>query len=177
MPVDESAALRSAVWESIGPDNVGGRMLAVEVDPTNPDRIWAGAASGGLWRSDVAGEGPAAWILVDTGFPTLSVSAIVLNETGTSNIILGTGEIGRYTRGQVGTPGARSSYGLGILRPPTVAARSRRPTHLTFDQQRAVQSIRSPPRARRPCGRRRPRAPTAAPTTARRGPSSSRSSW
>ncbi len=143
MPVDEAADLRGAGWTSIGPDNVGGRMLCVEVDPSNANRVWAGAASGGLWRSDVAGEGVSAWDLVETGFPTVSVSAIVIDPANPANMVIGTGE-GRYERGQVGTPGARASYGLGVLR-STDGGATWLATDLTwtFDQLRSVQSIRA----------------------------------
>lgn len=58
VPMDDTQrGLRANTWTSIGPNNVGGRMLAVVVDPNNASRVWAGAASGGLWLSTSAGEG------------------------------------------------------------------------------------------------------------------------
>jgi hypothetical protein len=142
LPVDVDA-LRSSTWTSIGPDNVGGRMLAVAVDPANPSRVWAGAASGGLWLSTTGGSGAAAWERVETGFPSVAVSAIAIDPTDAQKMVIGTGEIGRYQRGQVGTPGARSSYGLGILR-TTDGGATWLATDLTwtFDQSRAVQVVR-----------------------------------
>jgi photosystem II stability/assembly factor-like uncharacterized protein len=133
-------------WNSIGPNNIGGRMLSLAIDPTNPDVIWAGAASGGLWRSATGGEGAAAWTLIDTGFPTLAVSAIVLDPLDPSIIYIGTGEIGRYMRGQVGTPGARSTYGLGVLK-SVDGGTSWQSTGLTwtFDQTRAVNALKIDP--------------------------------
>lgn len=35
-----------------GPDNIGGRTRAIQIDRTVPNRIWAGGVSGGLFRSD-----------------------------------------------------------------------------------------------------------------------------
>ncbi|MFN8177259.1 MAG: FlgD immunoglobulin-like domain containing protein [bacterium] len=147
MTVDEGT-LRSATWTSIGPDNVGGRMLAVAVDPSNSSRVWAGAASGGLWLSTTGGVGAAAWNRVETGFPSVAVSGIAIDPTNPQKMVIGTGEIGRYQNGQVGTPGARSSYGLGILR-STDGGTTWLATGLTwtFDQRRAVQAVRMDPTA------------------------------
>ncbi len=68
-------------WRTIGPDNVGGRVLSLAIDPVNPSVIWGGAASGGLWKSTTGGEGASAWTRIETGFPSLSVSAIVIDPT------------------------------------------------------------------------------------------------
>jgi photosystem II stability/assembly factor-like uncharacterized protein len=138
--------LRSSTWASIGPDNVGGRMLAVAVDPTDVGRVWAGAASGGLWLSTVGGEGPNAWTRVETGFPSLSVSSIVIGPADPDVMYIGTGEISRYVRPLVGTPGARSSYGLGVLK-TTDGGLTWNTTGLTwtFDQTRAVLAMKPAP--------------------------------
>jgi hypothetical protein len=46
----------TAQWESVGPSNVGGRLTAVACHPTNPERVWVGAAGGGVWFSANAGQ-------------------------------------------------------------------------------------------------------------------------
>ena len=79
-------------WQPIGPTNGGGRTLTIAFDPVDPDTIYAGAASGGLWRSDTGGVGAAAWERVPTGFPELGVSTIAF-EPGNSDVFyIGTGE-------------------------------------------------------------------------------------
>jgi len=103
-------------WVSIGPNNVGGRVLSIAVNPVNTDIVWAGSASGGLWKSTTGGEGAAAWTYVNTGFNALTISTIVIDPTNVNKMYIGTGEISFYKSGMVGTPGARSSYGIGILR-------------------------------------------------------------
>jgi photosystem II stability/assembly factor-like uncharacterized protein len=104
-------------WHSIGPNNVGGRTLAIAIHPTQPNVIWAGAATGGLWKSTTGGVGAAAWTYVNTGFPTVSVSTIVIDPSSQNTLYIGTGEFKRYSQpGQIGTPGARATYGLGILK-------------------------------------------------------------
>ena len=52
-----SSASASSQWVSIGPTNIGGRTLAIAVNPSNQNIVWAGSASGGLWKSTTAGEG------------------------------------------------------------------------------------------------------------------------
>lgn len=44
------------VWESRGPWNVGGRTRALAIDVTNENRMFAGGVSGGLWKTEDAGN-------------------------------------------------------------------------------------------------------------------------
>lgn len=136
------AGTREVGWQAIGPDNVGGRALALAIDPENPNVLWCGTASGGLWKSTTGGAGAAAWTLIDTGFPTLSVSSILIQPSNPAIMYIGTGEMGRYGRGQVGTPGARDAYGLGVLK-STDHGVTWRETGLTWtlDQSRVVFAI------------------------------------
>ncbi len=133
------AGSREASWNAIGPRNVAGRALSLAIDPTDPNILWCGTASGGLWKSINAGEGPSAWFLVDTGFPTLSVSSVIIQPNNRNVMYIGTGEMGRYGRGQVGTPGARDAYGLGVFK-STNAGVSWQTTGLTWtlDQSRVI---------------------------------------
>src|SRR5688500_18458300 len=38
-------------WRLIGPSNVGGRINAIALHPTDGKTLWVGAASGGVWKS------------------------------------------------------------------------------------------------------------------------------
>jgi len=129
-------------WVALGPNNVGGRVLSIAVNPSNTDIVWAGSASGGLWKSTSGGEGSTAWSYVATGFPALAVSTIAIDPANTQVMYIGTGEISGYHRPQVGTPGARSSYGMGILK-STDGGTSWVQTGLTwtFPQVTAVEKI------------------------------------
>src|SRR6185295_129360 len=44
-------------WQSIGPNNLGGRTLSIAFDPADTSIIWLGSASGGLWKSTTGGIG------------------------------------------------------------------------------------------------------------------------
>jgi photosystem II stability/assembly factor-like uncharacterized protein len=103
-------------WYSLGPDNVAGRILSLAVDPTSPNVVWAGASGGGLWQTTTQGIGANAWTFINTGFPTVSVGAIAIDPVDHNTIYIGTGELSFYQRPLVGLVGARSSYGMGILK-------------------------------------------------------------
>jgi photosystem II stability/assembly factor-like uncharacterized protein len=129
-------------WESIGPDNIGGRVLSLAFDPDSSNIIWAGSASGGLWRSRTGGAGANAWDYINTGMAVLSVSTIAINQTNPAEMYIGTGEISGYNLGLVGTPSARTTYGLGIIK-STDRGATWHETGLTwlFNQNRSVQKI------------------------------------
>jgi hypothetical protein len=44
------------VWNEMGPDNVGGRTLAIQPDLKHDGWVYAGSASGGLWLSTTNGS-------------------------------------------------------------------------------------------------------------------------
>ena len=47
---------KSILFESMGPDNIGGRTRAICVDRSNINRVWAGGVSGGLFVSNNKGN-------------------------------------------------------------------------------------------------------------------------
>jgi hypothetical protein len=111
-------------WVPLGPMNFAGRVLSLAFHPTDPNTMWCGAASGGLWKTTNGGYGTAGgginWTQVQTGFPVTSVPAIAVNPTNANEIFIGTGEV--YNTGtSTGFPGQnirtfRGSYGIGILK-------------------------------------------------------------
>lgn len=83
-------------WVNKGPDNIGGRILAIAVNPKNPRTIFIGAANGGVWRTFDEG---ASWHSVSDDFPTQAMGAIVINPVDTNIVYAGTGEasFGQHT--------------------------------------------------------------------------------
>ena len=139
-------SMAPTTWQFIGPTNFSGRMISVALNPLNPNTIYAGAASGGLWRSYTSSTG-GNWQRVSTGFPVLGVNAITIDPADTSVIYIGTGEVYRYggSAGGMLIRTTRGSYGMGILKTTdggTIWAKS---LDWSYNQERGVQAIRLNP--------------------------------
>lgn len=89
---------------SIGPAAMSGRITALTVDPTNDQIIYAGAASGGVWKSTSGGTN---WSPIFDKAPTQSVGSIAINPHNPDEIWVGTGE---------GNPRNSQNFGAGIFR-------------------------------------------------------------
>ncbi len=85
-------------WQSIGPKNLAGRTISLALHPWNPNILYAGSASGGLWRLTITGTGvdDYTWEHVQTGYPVLGVGAIAINPEDPDIIYIGTGEVYGY---------------------------------------------------------------------------------
>ena len=106
-------------WRSLGPNNVGGRTIAIAIDPKDTNIIWLGSAGGGLWKSTSGGIGTNAWEYISTGFPVQAVSSILIDPTNSKVMYIGTGETYSYgssTMGLIAERTTRGTYGLGILK-------------------------------------------------------------
>src|SRR6185369_1097151 len=94
-----SSFTAAAAWTPLGPSNVGGRVTDLVVDPVRANTVYAGAATGGVWRSTDGGQTfNAAW---PTNV-TPSIGALAITPTGT--LYAGTGE-GNPGGGSVTFPG------------------------------------------------------------------------
>jgi len=76
-------------FRNIGPAGMSGRITAIDVDLSNPNRIYAGAASGGVWLSE---NGGTSWTPIFDEQSTLAIGAIKINQKNPSEIWVGTGE-------------------------------------------------------------------------------------
>lgn len=74
---------------SIGPAGMSGRITAIDAVISNPDIIYAGSASGGLWKSV---NGGTSWTPIFDKESTLSIGAIAIQQDNPSVIWVGTGE-------------------------------------------------------------------------------------
>ena len=84
----------AVTWSWIGPGNIGGRMRSMIIDPTVPDRIFAGGVSGGIWRSDDGGN---TWAPVADEMSNLAVTCMVaMFGTEPDTFFAGTGEGGFF---------------------------------------------------------------------------------
>lgn len=89
----------TAAWQALGPANIGGRVTDIVVDPVRVDTVYAGAATGGVWRSINAGN---TFSSVWPGTLTPSIGALAISSNGT--LYAGTGE-GNPGGGSVTFPG------------------------------------------------------------------------
>lgn len=76
-------------WELVGPTNVGGRMTSTCCAPRKPNIIWAGAAGGGVWKSEDGGKN---WRGLWHNQPTLNVGSIAVDPVNPAILYCGTGE-------------------------------------------------------------------------------------
>ncbi len=131
-------------WTPLGPTNIGGRTLAVAVDPNAPETVYAGSAGGGLWRSTTGGLGPEAWEPVRTGFPVLAVAAIAIAREQAGTIYIGTGEMYGSDESHPGISAIRTtrgSYGIGILKSTDGGTTWTKSLDWSQHQRRGVQRI------------------------------------
>ncbi len=82
-----TAATASAAWTPIGPTNIGGRITAVIIHPTDANLFYAAAASGGVWKTTNFGL---TWANVFN--ESFSIGSLAFDPTDPSVIYVGTGE-------------------------------------------------------------------------------------
>lgn len=139
-----------SIWQPIGPTNLQGRALSVALNPKNPNTIYVGTASGGLWRSYTGGTG-GDWRQLKLGFPALGVSAIVIDPTDTNTIYIGTGEVYGYQSaiGGLVIRTTRGSYGIGILKTTDGGLSWTKSLDWSLNNQTGVQAMKMNPHNRR----------------------------
>lgn len=89
---------------SIGPAGMSGRVTCIDVDLSNPERIYIGTASGGVWLSE---NGGISWRPIFDDQAPASIGAIAINQNNPAEIWVGTGE---------GNPRNSHDYGEGIFK-------------------------------------------------------------
>ncbi len=91
----KSGSAVSLNWQSMGPDNVGGRTRALLFDKRDAtgNTVYAGSVAGGVWKTTTLG---ANWIKVNQANANLNVSCLA--QTSNNDIYAGTGEYG-FTQG------------------------------------------------------------------------------
>ena len=74
---------------NIGPGGMSGRVTSIDVVLSNPDVMYVGTASGGLWKST---SGGIKWDPIFDDQPTASIGAVAVQQSNPSVIWVGTGE-------------------------------------------------------------------------------------
>lgn len=89
---------------NIGPGGMSGRVTAIDVVTNNPDVMYVGTASGGLWKST---SGGIKWDPIFDNEKTASIGAVAIQQSNPSVIWVGTGE---------GNPRNSLNGGFGIYK-------------------------------------------------------------
>lgn len=102
-PIDEKI-LEGFNFRNVGPAGMSGRITAIDVVNAQPNHIYIGSASGGVWESR---DGGIEWSPIFDDQPSLSIGAIKINQQNPSEIWVGTGE---------GNPRNSQNSGKGLFR-------------------------------------------------------------
>lgn len=78
-----------ARWESVGPTNIGGRVSDIEFNPLDPSIVYAGAATGGVFKSMDSGK---TWRPIFDEQAVLPIGDIGIDPLHPDTIYVGTGE-------------------------------------------------------------------------------------
>lgn len=89
---------------NIGPAGMSGRITAIDAVVKNPNIIYVGAASGGVWKTENSGH---SWTPVFDEQPTQNIGSIAIQQSNPAVVWVGTGE---------GNPRNSLNLGSGIYR-------------------------------------------------------------
>lgn len=115
----DPALLAGMEARSIGPAGMSGRIAAIEAVASNPDIVYVGAATGGVWKSV---NGGLTWEPIFDDQPVHSIGAIAVFQASPDIVWVGTGEDNTRNSVSVGNgvyrslDGGRSWTHLGLER-------------------------------------------------------------
>ena len=77
-PSQSTAETTEAVssWSNLGPGNIGGRVRALLVDPSNTSTMYAAGVAGGVWKTT---NGGGTWTSVGGLLPNLAVNSMAMD--------------------------------------------------------------------------------------------------
>ncbi|MFQ5569366.1 MAG: hypothetical protein ACE5G0_06805 [Rhodothermales bacterium] len=123
LDMDKLAGMKA---RSIGPAGMSGRVTAIDVTLRDPDTIYLGTASGGLWKSTDAGT---TWEPIFDDQPATSIGALAVDRRNPDVIWVGTGE---------GNPRNSQTSGNGLYKS---IDGGRSWTHIGFDDSRNIHRL------------------------------------
>ncbi len=83
-------ALRAlGTWEPLGPGNIGGRTRSLIIHPTNPDIMYAGGVSGGVWKTVDGGQ---FWWPLSDLISNIAINSMAMDPINPEVLYVGTGE-------------------------------------------------------------------------------------
>ena len=76
-------------WGPLGPGNIGGRTRVLVIDPTDPDTMFTGGVSGGVWKTV---DGGGSWFPLADRIANIAVNAMAVRPDDPQTLYIGTGE-------------------------------------------------------------------------------------
>lgn len=89
----------TGTWTFLGPGNIGGRTRPLLIDPHDTNVLYAGAVSGGVWKTTNGGND---WMPVGDQLANIAVNSLAFDPLDSRTIYAGTGE-GYYREDVRGT--------------------------------------------------------------------------
>lgn len=126
-----AGVLANLEFRNIGPANMVGRVTDIEGVPGDPNVVYVGAASGGVWKTT---DGGVTWKPIFDGAGLPSIGDIALEPGNPGVVYVGTGEA---------NPRNSVSFGDGVYKSTDGGATW---THLGLDDTRAISRILVSPR-------------------------------
>ncbi len=76
-------------WEALGPGNIGGRSRTMLIQPDDPEIMYLGGVSGGIWKTT---DGGTWWEPISDDLANIAINSMVMDPTDFQTIYAGTGE-------------------------------------------------------------------------------------
>lgn len=100
----DMSLLKNIKARSIGPATMSGRVTAIDAVWSNPDIIYVGTASGGVWKTENGGQ---TWNSIFDENPIINIGAVAIQQSNPNVVWVGTGE---------GNPRNSINLGAGIYK-------------------------------------------------------------
>ncbi|SOE19866.1 Uncharacterized protein SAMN06298216_0367 [Spirosomataceae bacterium TFI 002] len=100
----DMALFKDLKFRSIGPGTMSGRVTSIDAVWANPDIIYVGTASGGVWKTE---NGGTTWESIFDKNPIINIGAVAIQQSNPAVIWAGTGE---------GNPRNSINLGAGIFK-------------------------------------------------------------
>ncbi|MGD9253873.1 MAG: hypothetical protein PVG92_08080, partial [Holophagae bacterium] len=76
-------------WEDLGPGNIGGRTRTLVINPEDPEMMYLGGVSGGVWKTTDGGD---SWLPISDALANIAINSMAMHPDDPDVLYVGTGE-------------------------------------------------------------------------------------